>query len=68
MRRIKFITSEMLRSERATLFVFGDNMTERGLGGQAREMRGGHSDQAITGDEQGGFFHRRRSASRGREN
>jgi len=30
----------MLQAEPETLFVFGDNMKEVGLGGQAREMRG----------------------------
>lgn len=36
----KHITREMLRAEPETLFVFGDNLQRRGLGGQAREMRG----------------------------
>ena len=36
----KRIIRAMLRAEPATLFVFGDNLTGRGLGGQAREMRG----------------------------
>lgn len=36
----KHITREMLRAEPDTLFVFGDNMKERGFGGQAKEMRG----------------------------
>ncbi len=36
----KHITREMMRAEPDTLFVFGDNMKERGLGGQAAEMRG----------------------------
>jgi len=30
----------MLRDEPETLFVFGDNMEQRGFGGQAKEMRG----------------------------
>lgn len=34
------ITRKMLRDEPDTLFVFGDNMAECGLGGQAKEMRG----------------------------
>lgn len=34
------ITRQMLRNEPDTLFVFGDNMERRGLGGQAAEMRG----------------------------
>lgn len=38
--RVKHITRAMLRAEPDTLFVFGDNMQRRGLGGQAREMRG----------------------------
>ena len=36
----KHITRQMLRAEPDTLFVFGDNMEHRGLGGQAKEMRG----------------------------
>lgn len=34
------ITRKMLRAEPDTLFVFGDNFLRRGLGGQARAMRG----------------------------
>ena len=34
------ITRQMLRDEPETLFVFGDNMEQRGFGGQAKEMRG----------------------------
>ena len=34
------ITREMLRSNPKTLFVFGDNLLRKGLGGQAKEMRG----------------------------
>lgn len=34
------ITREMLQAEPDTLFVFGDNMVRRGLGGQAKAMRG----------------------------
>ncbi|KKL05458.1 hypothetical protein LCGC14_2605850, partial [marine sediment metagenome] len=34
------ITRQMLRDEPDTLFVFGDNMQRRGLGGQAFAMRG----------------------------
>jgi hypothetical protein len=30
----------MLQENPDTLFVFGDNMAEKGLGGQAKEMRG----------------------------
>lgn len=36
----KHITRAMLRAEPDTLFVFGDNLARRGLGGQAKEMRG----------------------------
>jgi hypothetical protein len=36
----KYITRAMLRAEPDTLFVFGDNFLERGLGGQAKQMRG----------------------------
>lgn len=35
-----FITRPDLQANPGTLFVFGDNMKERGLGGQARQMRG----------------------------
>ena len=35
-----YITRLMLRAEPTTLFVFGDNLMRRGLGGQAKEMRG----------------------------
>ncbi|KTS37490.1 hypothetical protein NS228_16300 [Methylobacterium indicum] len=34
------ITRAMVRSSPSTLWVFGDNLQHRGLGGQAREMRG----------------------------
>lgn len=36
----KFITRHMVRANRDTLFVFGDNLAEIGHGGQAKEMRG----------------------------
>lgn len=36
----KHITRQMLRDEPEKLFVFGDNMARKGLGGQAAEMRG----------------------------
>lgn len=38
--RARWITREMVRADRETLFVFGDNMAGRGLGGQAAAMRG----------------------------
>jgi hypothetical protein len=38
--RSSHITREMVRADRNTIFVFGDNMVRRGLGGQAQEMRG----------------------------
>ena len=34
------ITREFVRSHPTWLFVFGDNLAKKGLGGQAREMRG----------------------------
>lgn len=34
------ITRAMVQAERRALFVFGDNLQRRGLGGQAAEMRG----------------------------
>jgi len=36
----EWITRRMLRDEPDKLFVFGDNMERKGLGGQAKEMRG----------------------------
>ncbi|MGD9560881.1 MAG: hypothetical protein AB7F88_00370 [Pyrinomonadaceae bacterium] len=38
--RMRFITREYVRANREKLFVFGDNLERRGLGGQAAEMRG----------------------------
>ena len=35
----RFITRQNLRAAPETLFVFGDNLERRGLGGQAAEMR-----------------------------
>ena len=35
----KFISREDLIANRDAVYVFGDNMTRTGLGGQAREMR-----------------------------
>ncbi|MGD9630666.1 MAG: hypothetical protein AB7V18_15620 [Pyrinomonadaceae bacterium] len=35
-----YTTREEVRSNPHKLFVFGDNLQRRGLGGQAREMRG----------------------------
>jgi hypothetical protein len=38
---MKYISRDYVRSHRSTtIFVFGDNMAERGYGGQAKEMRG----------------------------
>jgi len=37
---LKKITREIVRSNPDKLFVFGDNLTGQGMGGQAREMRG----------------------------
>lgn len=36
----KTITREMVRSNRETIYCFGDNMERRGFGGQAKAMRG----------------------------
>ncbi|KXJ97973.1 MAG: hypothetical protein UZ17_ACD001002863 [Acidobacteria bacterium OLB17] len=38
--RMRFITREYVRANRDTLFLFGDNLESRGLGGQAAAMRG----------------------------
>lgn len=38
--RQKFIKRGDLRANPSRIYVFGDNMVRRGLGGQAREMRG----------------------------
>lgn len=37
---IEKITRDMVKKHPKVLFVFGDNMEQRGLGGQAKEMRG----------------------------
>lgn len=39
-RRLARVTREMVRSNRNTLFCFGDNMNGAGYGGQAASMRG----------------------------
>ena len=36
----EFITRAEVRAEKDKIFLFGDNLTERGFGGQAKEMRG----------------------------
>lgn len=38
--RLQRITRTLVQSDRDTVFVFGDNMEGRGLGGQAHAMRG----------------------------
>lgn len=38
--RMQFITREYVRANRNKLFLFGDNLERRGLGGQAAAMRG----------------------------
>ena len=38
--RLQRITRTLVQADRETLFVFGDNMEGRGLGGQAAAMRG----------------------------
>lgn len=38
--RKRYITREYVRRHPGWLFVFGDNELRKGLGGQAREMRG----------------------------
>lgn len=37
---IKWITRSFLRAHRDRIFLFGDNLTRRGFGGQAGAMRG----------------------------
>jgi hypothetical protein len=34
------ITRQRVRENLDTIFIFGDNLQEKGFGGQAREMRG----------------------------
>lgn len=55
------ITREMLRSNPEILFVFGDNLIRRGLGGQAKEMRGepnavGIATKRLPSMGKGAFF------------
>ena len=37
---LDYITRRMVQDNPETIFVFGDNLQRRGLGGQAKEMRG----------------------------
>ena len=36
----KFITREMIRNNPQKLFLYGDNLEQKGYNGQAKEMRG----------------------------
>jgi hypothetical protein len=38
--RKRFISRELVRAHRDKIFLFGDNLEQRGLGGQAAAMRG----------------------------
>ncbi|QYO68054.1 hypothetical protein [Leptolyngbya sp. 7M] len=38
--RMRFITRDYVRANRNKLFLFGDNLEQRGFGGQAAAMRG----------------------------
>jgi hypothetical protein len=38
--KMRYITRQFVRAHPDWVFLFGDNMERRGLGGQAREMRG----------------------------
>lgn len=38
--RIKFISRDMVKKNPHKAFLFGDNLARRGMGGQAKEMRG----------------------------
>lgn len=38
--RMKWITREIVRANRDKAFLFGDNLSRKGYGGQAKEMRG----------------------------
>jgi hypothetical protein len=55
------ITRADLRADKEKIFLFGDNLAERGLGGQAREMRGeenaiGIPTKKAPDNNQAGFF------------
>lgn len=55
------ITRKMLKDEPGTLFVFGDNFVEKGLGGLAKETRGesnavGIPTKRYPSMEEGSFF------------
>jgi hypothetical protein len=43
----RIITRNNLRENRDILFLFGDNSTRKGLGGQAKEMRGESNSLGI---------------------
>lgn len=38
--RLDFITRDIVQTSKSTLFLFGDNLTQKGYGGQANAMRG----------------------------
>lgn len=42
-----YITREEVRANRDKIFLFGDNLTGRGYGGQAKEMRGEENSLGI---------------------
>lgn len=55
------ITRDDLHKNRGVLYVFGDNLTNKGLGGQAKEMRGepnavGIPTKKRPSMEEGSFF------------
>jgi len=45
--RMKWITREIVRANPDKLFLFGDNFERRGMGGQAKEMRGEPNTKGI---------------------
>lgn len=44
---MKWITRSFVRAHRDRIFLFGDNLTRRGFGGQAAAMRGEHNTIGI---------------------
>lgn len=54
---LKWITRDMLRAEPDAVFVFGDNLARKGLGGQAKEMRGEPNALGVATKRRPGFFY-----------
>lgn len=52
----KFINRSMIKRNRHKLFLFGDNVAQKGFGGQAKEMRGELNSLGIPTKKWPGLF------------